>query len=216
MTARVGLDQDLALAAAHLRVVGRFEAGEAGVVEPDVSEHVRRQLLLRVVAPALLDEADALQLQRLHALRFVGRDLPREIDELRVAAQALRHLLALPRAAVVERAAHELRDLVRVLDFRGIGEDAVGVDAVGEHLAVAVDDLAALGRRGDRAHVLPIGARLHVGVIDDLQVDQPRLDADRPQHEERRRRQDARAQRRPPREVRRGRMRQLAVLRTTS
>jgi hypothetical protein len=64
--------------------------------------------------------------------------------------------------------------------------------------------------------VLAIGARLHVGVVDDLQVDQPRLDAGRPHHEERRRRQYARAQRRAPRKVLRRRRRLPGVLDSAS
>ena len=132
---RVGLHEQLAFPAAHLGVVRRLEAAEPGVVEPDVAEHVSGQLLVRIVAAALLEEPDPLQLEIADPLLFVGRDLALEIGELAAAAQLLRHRLAVGRVALVESAAHRRRDGVGVLDFGGIGEDRVGVDAVGEHTA---------------------------------------------------------------------------------
>ena len=130
---RVRLHEQLALPAAHLGVVRRLEAAETGVVETDVAEHVRGQLLVRIVAAALLEEPDPLQLELADPLLFVGRDLALEIRELAAAAQLLRHRLAVGRVALVERAAHRRRDGVGVLDLGGIGEDRVGVDTVGEH-----------------------------------------------------------------------------------
>ena len=44
---RVGLDEHRAALAANLRVVGRLDAAEADVVDADVAEQVRRQLLVR-------------------------------------------------------------------------------------------------------------------------------------------------------------------------
>ena len=55
------------------------------------------------------------------------------------------------RRAALERAANLPRHVVRVVDFGGIGGDRVRVYAVGEHVAVAIDDLAALCGRLDRA-----------------------------------------------------------------
>ena len=43
---------------------------------------------------------------------------------------------------------------------RGFGEDGVGVDAVGEHAAVAIEDLAPLRRNVDGVELLALGARL--------------------------------------------------------
>ncbi len=65
-----------------------------------------------------------------------------------------------------------------------VGEDGVGVDAVGEHAAVAVEDLAALRRNVDGVELLAVGARLEVGMLHDLQVEEPRLDADGPDREQ--------------------------------
>ena len=66
-------------------------------------------------------------------------------------------------------------------DLGGHGVDRVGVDAVGEQPAVAIEDLAALGGRRHGAHLLPLGARDQLVVLNDLQEDEPRLDAERPQ-----------------------------------
>ena len=44
---RVGLDEHRAGAAADERVVGRLDAAQADVVDADVAEHVRRQILVR-------------------------------------------------------------------------------------------------------------------------------------------------------------------------
>ena len=68
--AGVGLDEERALAAADDLVVGRFEAAEADVVEADVAEQVRRQLLVRIEAAALLHEADAFEVERGDVARF--------------------------------------------------------------------------------------------------------------------------------------------------
>ena len=64
LTAGIALNQHSAVAAAHLDVEGRLEPAEPGVVETDVTEHVRQQLALRIEAAALLEEPDALELER--------------------------------------------------------------------------------------------------------------------------------------------------------
>src|ERR671923_67315 len=50
---------------------------------------MRHQLALRIEAAAFLDDADPLQLERAHAVLFVGRHLARHVGELALAAQAL-------------------------------------------------------------------------------------------------------------------------------
>ena len=60
--------EDRAGLAANLRVVGRLEAAQPVVVDADVAEQVRGELLVRVEALALLDEADAVEIQRGDAL----------------------------------------------------------------------------------------------------------------------------------------------------
>ena len=71
---------------------------------------------------------------------------------------------------------------LRIGDFRR-HDDRVGVDAGRQNAALAVDDVAALGRHRDRARLLPLGPRDQIGVLQDLQVHQPRFDPDRPQAE---------------------------------
>ena len=85
--------------------------------------------------------------ERADALGLLGRDLARDVGERRAPRQALRDRLAALGAAAVERGADLRRDLGRVVDFGRDGGDRVGVDAVGQHAALAVEDLAALGRR---------------------------------------------------------------------
>jgi hypothetical protein len=48
-------------------------------------------------------------------------------------------------------------------------------------VAVAVDNLAALGGSCERPQMLAVCTRFHVGVLHDLQVDQPCLDPDGPE-----------------------------------
>ena len=56
--------------------------------------------------------------------------------------------LPLRGVAVVERARRRVDDRVPASSISvGIGDDRVGVDAVGQHAAVAIDDVAALGRQ---------------------------------------------------------------------
>src|SRR5581483_10972706 len=63
--------------------------------------------------------------------------------------------------------------------------DRVRVDAVGEDAAVSIEDVAALGRRRDRAQLLALGARHQIVVPHDLQEDETRLDPRRPGKEDR-------------------------------
>jgi len=70
MTPRVGLNEDRPLPAADLRIVGVLEPAQPAVVDPDVPEQVRRKLLVRIEAPALLDEADPVEVERGDATRL--------------------------------------------------------------------------------------------------------------------------------------------------
>ena len=190
--ARVGLEQHLAFAAADARVERGFEPGQT-LVHADVAEHVRRELFLRVVPPAFLEEQDAPKVERPDAARLLGRHPAREIRELALAAQPVRHQRLLRRLAVVELVAHELCDRIRIVDVRGIGGDRIGVHAVGQDAPRAIDDLPALGRENDRLQLLPVRARHHLVVPQHLQIQQAGLDPDGPGGEERRADQQARA-----------------------
>ena len=111
--------------------------------------------------------------------------------------------MTLPGSALVEGRAHQLRHLVGALDLRRIGEDAVGIDAVREHVAVAIDDFTALRRGREGAQVLAVGAYLHVRALDHLQIDQARLNAGGPGAKEDGAHEQTRKKDRAPLEVRR-------------
>ena len=74
--------------------------------------------------------------------------------------EALRECLALLLLAVAERPAELSRHLLRPVDVARHGEDRVGVEARRQHLTAAIEDVAALGRRLDRPHLLALGAVL--------------------------------------------------------
>jgi len=57
-----------------------------------------------------------------------------------------------------------------------------------------IENVAPLGRRGDGPHLLAGGARHKIGVLEDLQIDEPGFDAGDPQAEQSRRDEN------PPRE----------------
>jgi hypothetical protein len=73
MPPRVRLHQHLAVLAADARVVRRFETVQSGIVDADVTEQVRGELLLRIEPAALLDEADPLDLECFDALLQIAR-----------------------------------------------------------------------------------------------------------------------------------------------
>ena len=114
----------------------------------DVAEHVRRQLLVRVEAAALLHEADALEIERGDLARLERRDAPPDVGEGALAAQPLEQARRGPSAWQSSSAPHSAAAVRgRVLDLVRHGVDRVGVDAVGEQAAAAIGDLAALGGR---------------------------------------------------------------------
>jgi hypothetical protein len=180
VAARVRLHHDGAGLAADLRVVGVFEAAQPLVVDPHPAEQVRRQLFVRVEALALFDEANAIQVQGGDALRLIRRDLPADVREGLPLAEPLGERLAVFRVAVAERVTDFPGRVGGVVDFRRDGIDRVGVHARCQHAAAAIDDVAALGRRRLRALLLALGAGDEIGALEDLQVDELRLDAGHP------------------------------------
>ena len=78
---RIGVDEDRARLAAYLRVVGILETTQADVVDAGPAQKLRCQLLVRIEAAALFDEADGVEVQRGHTLRLVGRHLPAHVRE---------------------------------------------------------------------------------------------------------------------------------------
>src|SRR6185436_19792539 len=147
---RVGLHQDGPGLAANLPVEGAFDAGQALVVDPDPAEQMRAELPVRVEAPAFLEEPDAVEIERGDALRLIRRDLPADEGERLALPEAIGERITVLRVTVPERGAERRRRVPRIGDFRRHRVDRVDVDARGQHPATAVEDIAALGRRGLR------------------------------------------------------------------
>src|SRR6185369_1725201 len=104
-----------------------LEPFEAVAVDADIAEQMGGELLVRIKAPALLDEADAVEIQRGNAARFIRRDLPPHVREVTLVLQAIGQRLAIAPGAVAEGLA-QLRDrLAVVVDFRWHGVDRIDV-----------------------------------------------------------------------------------------
>ena len=177
---RVRLHEDAAALAADAGIVGGLETAQAVVVDADVAEHVRPELLVGIEALVLLHEPDAVEIQLLDAAFLVGRDLAPHVGERAAVGEAPAQRRPLLAGAIGERAAERRSGRVRVADFRRHRIDRVRVDARRQHAALAIDDVAALGRCVDRVQVLPFGAGHHVGALDDLQIHQARFGAGDP------------------------------------
>ena len=118
------------------------------------------------------------------ALLFRRRDLACDVHEAGVFAEvSLDRVTIFEVLALLECVAQLRRGRRRVLDLGRIGEHRPGIDAERQEMSVAVDDVAALCGRLDRAHLLAVGARHHLVVADNLQVHQSRFDADGPDGE---------------------------------
>jgi hypothetical protein len=185
MPSRVGLNEDRSLLAPDLRIVGVLETAQPRVVDSHVPEEVRGELFVRIETPALLDEADPVEVEGGDAACLIRRHLPADVRKGLLLAEAIDEELAVLVGAVFECFA-QLRDGgARIADFRRDRVNRVGVDARREDAAAAVDDVAAHRRGVDGPHVLLLGARREIGVPHHLQVDEPRLDPRHPERETR-------------------------------
>jgi hypothetical protein len=93
--ARVGAHDNFGGAAADKLVEGILDAPHARVVGTGIADHLRRQLTLRVVAPVLGEESDAVELQRAHRQGLSGIDLAPHPHEGAITAQLRGQLAAL-------------------------------------------------------------------------------------------------------------------------
>ena len=152
---------------------------------PTKAKQLRGKLFLRIEAAVFLDESDAFEIELGDPRRLRRRHTPAHVDERAFLSQARGQRVLLFRRAVGQRRAQHRRGLRGVFDFTGNAIDGIGVDAVGEHAAVAVENVAALGGDIHRPRGLVLGARLKILVPVHLQIQQPRLNADGPQHEDR-------------------------------
>ena len=74
-----------------------LEPVQPGVVEADIAEQVRRQLLVGIEAPALLDEADTVEIQRRDATGLLGRNLAADVGEGTAGSKAIGERLTISR-----------------------------------------------------------------------------------------------------------------------
>ena len=144
------------------------------------AQHLRQKIPHRVGADGILGHGDAAQIRRADGVAHFELDLPCQthtalggigdalIYRLLVYLQHLGQLLG--------GGADALLLGFRVLgvltnDVRGGGGDGHGAGRLRQHLAIAVGDLAALGRDGERAR--PLGERpaLQIRAVDDLDVE---------------------------------------------
>ncbi len=182
--ARVGLIQQLTDSAADMAVVGCLDAGEPFVVDPDKAQQLSGKLFLRIEAAVFLDESDAVKTKFRDPRRLVRRHAPAHVDKRAFLPQARGQRILLLLRAVGQRRAEHRRGLPGVFDFTGDAVNGIGVDAVGEHTSVAVENVAPLGGDIHRTRRLVLGARLKVVMLVHLQIQEPRLNADGPQHED--------------------------------
>ena len=170
------LDAELADVVRALVVGGeplRFDALHVGVVDAsDVADRVRGDLALRVGAeePRLdLEAGEAIAVHREARDLLLG-----QARADRQALEVLAFLLQLPEAAPVARAhVDDRRELVdRALDVGDLARrdlERVGGIVRGEHLAVAVDDEAAVRHHWHHRDAVRLGERVVVLALHDLQ-----------------------------------------------
>jgi hypothetical protein len=144
---------------------------------PDVAEHVRGELALRVVAEqARLDlharKAIALRREARHFFVAQARADRNGVEAARVFAQALEA------AAVARRHLEHLGQAVDgfldVVHLRGRDLQRVGRVVRGQHDAVAVEDEPPVGHHRHHRRAVALGLLGQVFVPRDLQVDEPR------------------------------------------
>ena len=170
-------------------------AGGAAIVQcvADRSRR-RRQVLVPDLRRQGMDSAavgvdsHAVQLQRRHAARLPGRRVALEHRVASAAPQTALERVPVRRRAVVQRPAQIPRSRRRVIDLRRDGVDGIGVDAVGEHASVPIENLAALRMDLHRPPLLTAGPLDQLGMLQNLQMHQLRLDGDDPDRRTRRRR----------------------------
>ena len=90
MAPRVGVNQNRSrLAADFASRRSHSSPFKPGVVEADIAEQVRRQLLVGIETPALLDEADTVEIQRRDAAGLLGRNLAADVGKGAAGSEAI-------------------------------------------------------------------------------------------------------------------------------
>jgi hypothetical protein len=181
MATGVGVNQNRPGLAPDFGVVRVLEPVQPGVVEADIAEQMRSELLVGIETPALLDEADTVEIQRRDATGLLGRNLAADVGKGAAGSKAIGERLTILALAVRERLTDALRGVGGVADRRGHGVNRVGIDARREHPAAPIENVAPLGRRRLCPFLLALRARHEIGSGEDLQIHEPRLDAGDPE-----------------------------------
>ncbi len=142
---RVALEDDATGLARQRRVVKLLDPGQPLVVHPDVAEHVRRQIAVRVTPLRLLQRVHALELQLLDRRALVFRHLARDPDETALRLLRLAQPRRERRGVRPDHARQLLRRRVEVFDLAGHREERVGVHAARQLAALPVEDQPAHG-----------------------------------------------------------------------
>src|SRR5206468_7865045 len=138
----VGVNQNRPGLAADFGVVGVLEPVQPGVVEADIAEQMRRELLVGIETPALLDEPDTVEIQRRDATRLLGRNLAADVGKGAAGSEAIAERLTISALAVRERLTDALRGVGGVADGRWHGVNRVGIHARRKHPAPPIENVA--------------------------------------------------------------------------
>ncbi len=167
------------MAAAGQHVLeGILDAGDAAVVEIGEAHHVAHQRAQRIDALFLGLEIKAGNSKPRHIHLLARRQIALQPDEGLVGGELG---LQLRLAEVGQHAGQFLRRLVGIQHLAGIGEQRERREAGGQHHAIAIDDVGALGDRGHRAL---IGQARLAHILQQGDIDQPADDGQERQCEQ--------------------------------
>ena len=162
------LHDQLARRAAQDVVVIQLQPRYTVAVHIDEPEHLARHLAVRVDALGVVDEVDPRKALLLQGVGRIHVGLALQVDEGGVFLQQV--------AVVVGRPAERIREggggRRDVFDLFRVGIDRGGVDARGEHVAVAVVDGPAMGGYVDVDRARRRGGLAVLGRLDHLQIHQ--------------------------------------------
>ena len=113
----VGLHEQPSGQASDFLVVSRFETVQPLVVDAHVSEQMRGQFLVRIEAPVLLDETDALQIEFADALRGIEGNVALDVGEQPILPEPGPNPVPL-RVIAIENLANPICRSRRIVDLR--------------------------------------------------------------------------------------------------
>src|SRR6266436_8603563 len=134
-----------------------FDAGDALIVDIDVTNDVREFVAVRIDAFVLSQEADARNAEAVHFTLLGRRDVPLEPGKTALRSEPLAHLAAVE---VSQHTGEEFGCLVGIDDAPRLREQGRGLEVGCENFAVAVEDIGP--RRRNR--IGRSAAAYHVGI----------------------------------------------------